>query len=44
MGEEAVKTHQNYFRNTTYFADFIKLDTSNQKAEDTVEKIISEIS
>ena len=39
MGSKAIKDHHNYFSDNKYFADFIKIDSTNNTKEQTVEKV-----
>lgn len=39
LGEETVGIHHDYFSNTEFYGDFIRLDTTQQTAEQTVEVI-----
>jgi len=39
MGEKAVRKHHDYFSSSHFFDDFVKLDTSTQNDEETIDFI-----
>lgn len=43
MGDDAVKTHINYFSTSTYYSDYIQIDSSNQSVDQTVAVILNEL-
>jgi predicted kinase len=44
MGQEAVNEHHKHLSTDNFFSDFIKLDTSNHSADETVAKILEIVS
>jgi len=41
MGEDAVKSHATYFSTNLYYSDFVKIDSTNQTVDQTVEVILN---
>jgi adenylylsulfate kinase-like enzyme len=43
MGADAVKTHTNYFATNAYYSDYIRIDSSNQSVDQTVDVILNKL-